>query len=226
MPVELLRDLTLGLLAPPLCLCCRAPLPPARRRPAVCEACSSEIALAAPVRLRGDGIDAGIAALPYRGAGRRLVAALKFSRLLPAAALGARLIAARAPAGLLADPLVPVPAAPLRTARRGIDPPQELAAALSGLEDAGVVPVLRRRDRGRQRGRGRGERLARPPAVVAAGVAPDRVVLVDDVVTTGATLTACARALRAAGTTHIGAVALAAAPPPRERGFARTRRRK
>jgi predicted amidophosphoribosyltransferase len=225
MPIELLRDLTLGLLAPPLCLCCRTPLPAAAPGPALCEGCSTEIALAASVRLRGDGIDGGIAALPYRGAGRRLVAALKFSRLRPAATLGARLIVSRAPAELLAAPLVPVPAAPLRMARRGIDPPGELAAALSTLAGERVVPLLRRRDRGRQRGRSRGERLARPPTVVAAEAAPDRVVLVDDVVTTGATLTACARALRAAGTSRIAAVALAAAPPPRAPGFARTRRR-
>jgi predicted amidophosphoribosyltransferase len=223
-PIDLVRNLTLGILAPPLCLCCRWPLGPGATEPPLCARCSSEIALAAPVRLRGDGIDAGVAALPYRGPGRRLVAALKFSRLRPAAALGARLIAVRAPAGLLAAPLVPVPAAPLRTARRGIDPPGELAAALAALSGVTVLPILRRRDLGRQRGRGRSERLSRPPAIVAAGPAPERAILVDDVVTTGATVDACARALRGAGARRLAAVAIAAVPPPRTRGLPRMRR--
>ncbi len=210
-----LRDLALGVLAPPLCLCCRAQT--GNGQGPLCADCESEIALAAPVRLRADGIDGGVAALPYRGAGRQLVAALKFSRLTPAAALAARLIAARAPQGLIAGTLVPVPRAPLRTARRGIDPTAELAGALAAIAGLPPAALLRRRDLGRQRGRTRGERLARPPSIAATGSAPERVVLLDDVVTTGATIAACARALRRAGAVRVAALALAAAPPRRRR---------
>jgi predicted amidophosphoribosyltransferase len=198
----------LDLLAPPRCLCCRAALTAAGT---LCQRCDGEIALAAPIRLRADALDGGFAALPYRGAGRRLVAALKFGRLRPAAGLGARLIAGRAPPGLLAGALVPVPAAPLRNASRGIDPPAELACALADLCGLPVLGALRRRDLGHQRGRSRRRRIASPPAIAAAGPVPDEVVIVDDVVTTGATLDACAAALRRAGARRVAAVALAAA---------------
>jgi predicted amidophosphoribosyltransferase len=223
MEAKRLANLALGVLSPPRCLCCRGPVP-ARGGEALCAACGGEIALAAAVRLRADSIDGGIAALPYRGAGRRLVAALKFNRLAAVAALGAELIAARAPPGLLCGEIVPAPAAPLRTAVRGIDPPAELAAALARRAGLGLAPVLRRRDMRHQRGHSRSERLARPPVISAGGAAPERVVLLDDVVTTGATVDACARALRAAGARRVTAVAIAAVPAPR-RGLPSTRRR-
>ena len=204
----------LGLIAPPLCLCCRAAAEPGAGEPMLCRRCAGEIAMAPPARLRADGIDAGFAALPYRGAGRRLVAALKFSQLTSAARLGAGLIAARAPAGLIAGEVVPVPAAPLRTARRGIDPAGELAEALAAVSGLTVRDALRRRDVRHQRGRTRRERIARPPSIVAVERVTDAVVLIDDVVTTGATIDACAAALRRAGATRVSAVAVAAVARP------------
>jgi predicted amidophosphoribosyltransferase len=214
----------LAALVPSRCICCRAPLGAEDRSGPLCPRCGCEVGLAAPVRLRADGIDGGLAALPYRGAGRRLVAALKFSCLRPAAELGAELIAARAPASLLDGPLVPVPSMPLRRARRGIDPPLELARALAPRCGMPVLPMLRRRDLGHQRGRRRAERLARPPSMVAAGPAPERAVLLDDVVTTGATVDACARALREAGARRVAVVAIAAVPQQRRRLPSKPRR--
>lgn len=169
--------------------------------------------------LRADAIDDGFAALPYTGAGRKLVAALKFGRLRSAADLAAALIEARDPAGVLcAGVLVPVPASPLRLVRRGMDPAREIAAAVAARTGSVVADQLRRRDLRRQRGGGRERRMRNPPRVRVSGPLPTEVVLVDDVVTTGATIDACARALRRGGAVRVRAVALAAVPPSRASG--------
>jgi predicted amidophosphoribosyltransferase len=214
--VASLRDLRIelvDLLAPPRCLSCRALLVRAAAGPGLCGGCAAEVERSPAVVLRADAIDGGLAPLAYAGAGRRLVAALKFRRLLVVAELGAALMADQAPAGWLEATIVPVPAAPSRARRRGFDPAWELASALVGQTGAQAAPVLRRSDRRAQRGRSRTERLARPPLVRAVAEAPLRALLIDDVVTTGATIDACARALRVAGSLEVRALALAAVPP-------------
>jgi predicted amidophosphoribosyltransferase len=138
---------------------------------------------------------------------RDLVAALKFRSLLPAARAAAELIAERSPSELLSGrPLVPVPPAALRHAWRGFDPAAELATALVQITGASLSPCLRRRGSGPQRGRGRRERLTNAPQIEAAGDVPGQVLLIDDVLTTGATLAACAAALRTAGGVDVKAI--------------------
>jgi predicted amidophosphoribosyltransferase len=114
-----------------------------------------------------------------------------------------------APAHLLSGAVVPVPPAPSRLRRRGFDPAGELAAALAERLDASPQRCLARRGARRQVGRRRGERLGQPPKIRATGTAPRSVLLVDDVLTTGATLAACAQALRSAGAIRIVAVTFA-----------------
>ena len=156
------------------------------------------------------GIDRAWSSAPYEGVARNLVAALKFRHLLPVAELMAERIQWLAPAHMLSGTVVPVPAAPSRLRRRGFDAAGELAAALAETLDAPLEPCLRRRGGRRQVGRGRAERVAHPPQVHTAGNAPRSVLLVDDVLTTGSTLTACAKALRSAG-----APAWSPSPSPR-----------
>ena len=196
----------LARLLPPLCLTCQVPT--TFGDVLLCEPCDSALDALRPVRpAPPPGIAEAWAAAPHEGRARDLVAALKFRRLLTAASAAAGLIAERVPPKLLSGrSLVPVPPAPLRRAWRGYDPAGELAVALARLTGAPLSDCLRRRGSGRQRGRGRDERLADAPRIEASGPVPEQPLLVDDVMTTGATLAAAAAALRAAGALNVKAV--------------------
>jgi predicted amidophosphoribosyltransferase len=111
-----------------------------------------------------------------------------------------------APESLLSGAIVPVPSTRLRSLGRGFDPATEIAAALSLRTGLPLCPVLSRADLGRQLGRRRAQRIGRPPHVRLRGEAPRSVLLIDDVLTTGATLSACARALRGGGSIRVAAI--------------------
>lgn len=138
-----------------------------------------------------------------------MVVALKFGGRLPLAAEMASAIVAAAPSGMLDGALTPVPAAPSRLRRRGFDPALELARAIAGLTGAPLCSPLIRTDRQRQVGRPRVERIGSPPVMRAVDRSPARVVVIDDVITTGATVAACGAALHAAGARNVRAVSFA-----------------
>jgi ComF family protein len=129
----------------------------------------------------------------------------------------AREAAARMP-GPAPDALVPVPLHPARIRARGFAPAAVLARALARALGAPAAPALRRvRDTPSQTGLDRPGRRRN----VAGAFAPARplpgatIWLVDDVVTTGATLGEAARVLRAAGAGRVAAVCVARTPAPR-----------
>jgi predicted amidophosphoribosyltransferase len=204
--MKLLHAVAAGLV-PPLCAVCGRTCRP---EAIVCTRCSRRLAAADPLCGGApSGLDRAWASAPHDDVARGLVAALKFRRLLPVADLMADRIHWLAPAELLSGTIVPVPTSPIRTALRGFDPAAELAAALAERTGLAIEPCLARRGAGRQRGRRRVERVGHPPQIRTTAEVPRSVLLVDDVLTTGATLSSCARALRPAGAVRVAAIAFA-----------------
>jgi ComF family protein len=148
----------------------------------------------------------------YDGPAREAIHRLKFAGWRDvAAALAAALAACpdRAPA----DVITWVPLARRRLAERGYDQARALAVALARHTGMPAVRLLRRPvATGPQARRGGADRReAMRGAFTAVRPAPPRVLLVDDVVTTGATAAACAEALREAGAREVHVIAAARA---------------
>jgi competence protein ComFC len=199
-----------ALLAPPLCWSCGAH---AQRGRALCNGCRRGLVFLPrePVVLSGVRVWAPVA---YEGPGRDLVRALKFRGALSLAREMSGLVVASAPCDLLTGHLVPVPLHPVRQRRRGFNQAAVLTDAIARVTGLAASDCLRRRGPGPpQVGRTRGARLAGPAgSIEARGRVPPVALIVDDVVTTGATLAACATALRRAGTTEVAAIAFARTP--------------
>lgn len=157
-----------------------------------------------------------IAGLRYEGVARRVVLALKDGdrpglarELAPALAAAARSAGER----IRGDVVVcPVPSSRSGRRRRGYRPVERLAVA-AGLRVARLLAPARRSAPVQKRlGAVARAANARGAFRRRAGVAGRRVVLLDDVVTTGATLAEAARELVAGGAEVVGAVVLAATP--------------
>ena len=153
------------------------------------------------------------AAVAYEGAARRLVVALKYGRQGPVADVLAESVAALAAELAAVDVVTWPPSDRARVAARGIDHAPLLARRTAARLGVRARPLLARCDRTVQTGATRAERLRGPRFAARCDLRGVRVLVVDDVVTTGATLRAARAALLAAGAGHVACVAAAATAP-------------
>jgi len=184
------------MLLPTRCPGCGAP------GPVPCEACCAALVPAPP--------GAVPALVAYEGVARELVAALKFRHARRLARPLAAGMAELVPPGL-ASVVTWAPTSPARRRQRGYDQAELLARALAAELGLPCRSLLERIGGGHQTGLDRVHRLA-GPAFRPRPPVPVRVLVVDDVTTTGATLLAAAGALRAAGAHLVLPLAFAATP--------------
>lgn len=194
-------------LAAPWCALCGHPFPYAMGDGALCGACT---AAAPPYRAR--------AVMAYDDGARPLVLGFKHGdRTHAATVFGAWLARAGREFATEADLLVPVPLHPWRLFLRRYNQAALLAWALGQAWQCPVVPdvLARRRATPSQGGLSRQGRFRNVEGAFqvrerrVAAVRDARIVLVDDVMTTGATAAACARALLQAGAARVDVVTLA-----------------
>ena len=213
-PPSLLLELLAELLSPRACAACDEPL---RRRAALCAACASTLEPPdEPSEAERRGAPRSVALGAHGGALAEAVYRLKYrDRPDIAAPLGALLGQEALREGLVADVVVPVPLHPRRLAERGYNQSALLAHACARALELPCSPrmLVRTRATPRQAQLARAERLLNVAGafeVRRAGLAGGRrVLLVDDVVTTGATTRACAETLRRDGAAEVLVATLA-----------------
>ena len=194
-------------LFPPQCVACAA----IGQEP-FCPLC--ETTLESAPRLRLDDLDAAAAVWTFEGAVVRAVHRLKYDRRFEIARPLGR--ALRPLVGRYsADLIVPIPLAPTRLRERGFNQARELSRALAPGAPRIVLRALRRRRHSAsQVGRSQAERRTAIDVFSAESrwVAGRKILLIDDVVTTGATAASASRALRAAGASGVALITVAATP--------------
>lgn len=176
----------------------------------LCPPCAGELR-PAPALAPPAGVDVCLALLSYAGAGRELVARLKYRNrraVLPGLAAA---MASLVPEPAAIDVVTWVPTTPARRRQRGFDQSELIARAVARRLRRPCPGLLVRGPGPPQTGRGRLERRC-GPVLRACRPVPPRVLLVDDVVTTGSTATAAASALRRAGASSVTLLAAARTP--------------
>lgn len=208
----------LDFLLPPACAACRRPL---AREATLCRRCDAGFTRLGTPGPAIRGLDACFAALPFDGPAVEWMHRFKYPQRglagldVGSAAVMRAWIVEAARGAPQPDAVLAVPLHPRRERARGFAPAGLLARHLARarghhFERHGLVRV---RDTPSQTGLSRAERRRNLRGAFAArGAAPHVVWLVDDVVTTGATLAAAAAALRDQGAVRVYGIAVAATP--------------
>src|SRR3954447_2652258 len=195
--------MVLSMLFPSRCAACGSPGPP------LCHRC--RFSLASIDRLRTPhGV---VAAFPFDGVARELIIALKFRHRRAAADVLANQMVRRLPLPRV-DLVTWAPTSNRRVRRRGYDQAEVIARAVAKQLGVPCIRLLYRAHGAPQTGKSRSERLVGPAFRARRPRKGLAVLVVDDVVTTGATLLTAAEALLAAG---VGRVELAAVASTQQR---------
>lgn len=185
------------LLGVPRCASCGAP------GDLFCRSCSEPVPPAPPVHL--PGVDAAVCAWHWSGAPRSLVLGLKLrAQRANAGPLARGTAGALWRRGTMAEVITWVPGRPRDMKRRGFDHAECIARDVAARLGLPALPLLRRAGSHRdQVGLGRGARLRNQRDAFCARSFEGAVLLIDDLITTGATATSCASALREAGASRV-----------------------
>jgi ComF family protein len=203
-----LLSATLDVLLPTDCAGCGLPR---QRRGVLCSDCLEELPLGVwALQYTPDGCDTAVFYGHYDGPAGTMVRRAKY-RPDPGIAreLGKLVSSSVDEQWPALDAVVPVPQTRAATLSRGFSPVRIVAEALARALDVEVVDALERRTGRQQAGLPRAGRLdnARRAYRATAGV-PGRVLLVDDVVTSGATAATCAYELIRAGADEVHLLAI------------------
>jgi ComF family protein len=195
----------------PVCLDCRERLAPlsGMRRCAVCSLpLISESRLCTRCRRRGYEFQSNLSLFEYRGAVRELLYQYKFRNRLRLAGVLADCLARVLRADFPGVVLVPAPGNPRAVARRGWDPVERICRVLEQVHGFPACRALAREAGPPQKLLGYEERRSnlRLHLRRSAGAEP---VLLDDVFTTGATASECARLLKQGGAARVRVLTLA-----------------
>lgn len=191
------------LLFPPRCPVCR------RCGEAPCATCRERLGWLGPTP-PPLGLESLVVLFSYQGPGRELVARTKYRGDRSALGWMAAALAARC-RDLEVDAVTWVPTTSFRQHQRGFDHGELLARRVSRHLAVPAARLLVSRATAPQTGRSRAERLV-GPRLAPRGPVPARVVVVDDVVTTGASLVAAASALARGGAVAVHAAVVARTP--------------
>ncbi len=184
----------------------------------VCASCLRAIRVAPNLPLPA-GLDGWVAPFAYEGVVRELVARVKYRHVratLPWLGAAVADAVSQRYAAAAFDAVTWAPTAPDRRRRRGFDHAELLARHVARVLRLPLRPTLTRRRGPPQTGRPLIERRGGPVFEPRSHI-PRRILVVDDVATTGGTLTAAAAALRGSGAERVVAATAARTPAVRTR---------
>ncbi len=161
------------------------------------------------------GFDAAYTFGAYEGTLRSLIHLLKFARIAPLAKPLARMMQSAFPRDERFDAVVPMPLHWMRRWKRGFNQAELLAQFVSKQSGVPLRRLVRKRRTAAQAGLTNAKRRANVAGAFVvskrSSVKGLRLLLIDDVLTTGATASSCARALKTAGAARVAVLTLARA---------------